>query len=328
VLRQHFGAQVHIVKLERRPSVYRSSFALEEIEAHLDDGKILPLMFKDLSWQSLLDDARRVKSELLYHPTREIDTYRMILNPSGMSTALCYGSVVDAQADRYWLFLERIVGRELYKVGEFAIWQQAARWLAHTHGRFADKITESNLSASLLEYDETFYSSWMNRALAFLVDFATLKPHSEAWRIAWVAECYTQTVARLMELPVTFVHGEFYASNVLVSGNEDALRVCPVDWEMAGIAPGLIDLAALIAGSWSSDEKLALADAYYDALAPDANEIFPKHQFMVDLEHCQLYLAIRWMGSFGRRQPVSQHAQDWLSEAVRLCTQLYGRSET
>ena len=33
---------------------------------------------------------------------------------------------------------------------------------------------------------------------------------------------------------MTFIHGEFYASNVLVNITGGKLRVCPVDWELAG----------------------------------------------------------------------------------------------
>jgi Phosphotransferase enzyme family len=67
---------------------------------------------------------------------------------------------------------------------------------------------------------------------------------------------YDRVVERLLEFPVTFLHGEFYASNVLVVCEEgEGWRVCPVDWEMAAVGPGLIDLAALTAGRWTADER-------------------------------------------------------------------------
>jgi thiamine kinase-like enzyme len=51
--------------------------------------------------------------------------------------------------------------------------------------------------------------------------------------------------------------GEYYASNIVVAGQ----RVCPVDWELAGAGPGLLDLAALTTG-WSYADRAAIAAAY------------------------------------------------------------------
>jgi hypothetical protein len=45
-----------------------------------------------------------------------------------------------------------------------------------------------------------------------------------------------------------------------------ALRIRPVDWEMAGIGAGLLDLAALTSGSWSETERTTIVEAYRRAL--------------------------------------------------------------
>ena len=50
-------------------------------------------------------------------------------------------------------------------------------------------------------------------------------------------------------------------SNVLVEVPTG--RVCPVDWEMAGIGPLLLDLAALTSASWSPRERREIAAAYW-----------------------------------------------------------------
>lgn len=49
-LSSYSGRQRRIAKLERRPTLYYSSFAMEELGVRLDDGTTLELMFKDLSW--------------------------------------------------------------------------------------------------------------------------------------------------------------------------------------------------------------------------------------------------------------------------------------
>jgi hypothetical protein len=127
-LANHFGMPRGIVQLERHPSAFHSSFALEELDVELDDGTTLQLMFKDLGWRSLLPDAHRSKPAFLYNPLREIEVYRNILATNQLSVATFYGATVDRQADRYWLFLEKVPGVRLSQVGAFAIWEQAACW--------------------------------------------------------------------------------------------------------------------------------------------------------------------------------------------------------
>src|SRR5262245_7601809 len=132
-LGRHFGGSRAIARLKRRPSAYRTSFPLEELDVEMDDGTIVPILFKNLSRRAVSEEVRRAKPEFLYDPLREIDTYRTVLTPAGLGTAVCYGAVVDSAADRYWLFLERVPGQELYQVGDIAIWEQAARWLVGLH---------------------------------------------------------------------------------------------------------------------------------------------------------------------------------------------------
>jgi len=125
---------------------------------------------------------------------------------------------------------------------------------------------------------------------------------------------------------VTFLHGEFYASNVLVHepahGGREDLRVCPIDWEMAAVGPGLIDLAALTAGGWTADEKEALALAYRAALEHTENWPPSPDAFLVALDYCRLHLAVQWLGWSQDWTPPPEHAQDWLGEALGLAEKL------
>src|SRR5262249_37474331 len=114
---------------------------------------------------------------------------------------------------------------------------------------------------------------WMRRAAEFLS--ARLSKSAQASevralkeRMERLASRHELIVERLAALPATLIHGEFYASNVLVRESGGGLHVCPVDWERAGLGPGLLDLAALIAGKWTDEQKRALALEYYAALPP------------------------------------------------------------
>jgi thiamine kinase-like enzyme len=101
------------------------------------------------------------------------------------------------------------------------------------------------------------------------------------------------------------------------------VRVCPVDWEMAAVGPGLIDLAALTAGGgWAAEEKTALAMAYHAALAPREGWPPEPDAFLAALDCCSLHLAVQWLGWSPRWAPPPEQAQDWLEEALGLAEKL------
>jgi hypothetical protein len=317
LLSQHFGRRCRIVELETRPYAYSSSFALEEIDIRLEDGTRLEILFKDLGRHALLEGARQAKPVFLYNPLREIDTYRLVLAAYPMGTATCYGAVVDPHAGRYWLFLEKVTGPELYQVGEIRLWQEAARWLANLHHRFlgTKELDELATIGRWLIYDDRYYRQWLERAAAYAGNDETRK---EMDRLASV---YEAVIERLASLPATFIHGEFYASNILVPATGSKVRVCPVDWEMAALGPGLLDLAALTVGKWQDQERDDIALAYYQALTANKNR--PEHdEFLADLDFCRLHLSLQWLGWSPGWQPPPEHAQNWLREALSLAQKL------
>ena len=316
------GRRRRLVRLERRPSIYSTSFAIEELDVRLDDDTSLRILYKDLSRHALLEDALQAKPTFLYDPMREIDTYRSILGPSGLGTPICYGAIVEPPAERYGLFLEKVPGVELYQVGDLATWRRVAEWLAIMHTSFAEETGRLARAASLLRYDGDYYRLWADRARASL-GRAGLHLSREARRgTEQLFGNYDRVVERLLALPVTFLHGEFYASNVLVCEEGEGWRVCPVDWEMAAVGPGLIDLAALTAGGWIADEREELALAYHAALVPCGNWPPAPDAFLAALDYCRLHLSVQWLGWSPDWSPPSEHAHDWLGEAVALAEKL------
>src|SRR5439155_10574470 len=104
----------------------------------------------------------------------------------------------------------------------------------------------AKLPPTLLRYDESFYWKWMERA-------AENKP-----QVAAIARRYQSVIDQLVQLPATFIHGEFYPSNILVQGGQ----IRPVDWETAAIGPALMDVAALCAGRFDDDRRREIAKIY------------------------------------------------------------------
>jgi hypothetical protein len=306
-----------ILGIERRPYRYATSAPLEELRVSRDDGVEMELILKDLSRDRLLRDARATKPVFLHQPEREVETYRGILAPEGIG-ARCFAAVAESDPPRHWLLLEKVPGVELWQVGELSVWEGVARWLGELHARFAGRIDElRGANPYLLEHSASWYRSWCERARAALA--RSDDPRASTLHDA--LDGYGEAIAPLVELPRTFVHGELYPSNVLVVRDDRPLRVCPVDWEMAGIGPGLIDLAALV-GGWDPPERGRLVAAYLSGL-PEGDAVRPAPDTLSDdLARCRLHLALQWLGWSSDWRPPPEHAHDWIGEASMLAQEL------
>lgn len=317
VLLERLGGELggrRITRLRRSPYRYATSAPLEEVICELEGGADVTLILKDLARERLLGDAPAAKPEFLYEPRREVETYRGILGPAGIGPR-CFAAVAGSGD---WLLLEKAPGIELWQVGEFAEWEAVAVWLGAFHAEFAGG--EARLRAAnpfLLEHDSAWFRSWHGRATEAL----ERSPDPRAPAVLSALSGYDEVVHALASLPRTLVHGEFYPSNILVTHGERALQVYPVDWEMSAIGPGVVDLAA-IAGGWSPEERVSLAEAYLDGLREAGGQYPELDDLLDDLTRCRLHVALQWLGWASDWRPPREHAQDWLREALGLCEDL------
>ena len=301
-----------VIRLERESSAYHSSFPLEELTIWFENGELLKLIFKNLNPLALSMEARRAKPLFLDDPLREIELYRSVLDAGELGTPICYGSIADLDTGRYWLFLEKVASRELYQVGDFEIWRQAARWLAKLHSRYTQPdFLPPTARKRLIQYDAPYYELWLARALSF----------GNQALLRQLADDYPRRVSELTLLPRTLIHGEFYPSNILAQDSAAVPRICAIDWERAAWAPGLIDVAALTAGKWSEQEKTELALEYYAALR-SFREVPPQNTFLRNWHLCRLHLAVQWLGWSSDWSPPIEHRQDWLAEALDSANRL------
>jgi aminoglycoside phosphotransferase (APT) family kinase protein len=190
-----------------------------------------------------------------------------------------------------WLLLEKVEGTELWQVGDLEQWKAVARWLKRFHTLFA---VSPPASQRLINYDAACFRSWVQRAHRLFGS-----------ALDGIVAAHDAVVETLCRMPVTFIHGDFYASNVLVAAG----RVAAVDWEMAGVGPGLLDLVALSSGTWIDDEREAIIAAY--------GEVDP-----VELDCCRLQVALQWLGWSSSWSPPREHARDWLADVNAAATRL------
>jgi hypothetical protein len=314
-LSSHFQRPCRVEWLDRRPSPYSTSFAIEELDLVLEDGRALRLIFKDLGWDALVDAARDVRPRFLHDPRREIAVYRDVLAPAGLGTAEYFGSHVDEERGRHWLFLEHVPGAKFTHVGDFGAWGCAARWLARMHTRFA-RFADPAPAASLhlIRYDRDYYWHWLERARPRLAGEG------------WVLDHYDGIIERLGSLPRTMIHGQFYAGNVLLRETGRGGRVCPIDWETAAAGPALMDLAALVSGKWDEAQRMALISEYRQGLVEaDAPAPAPAvEELAAGVDLCRVHQAVQWLGWADRWTPPAEEAVDWAVELRRAAARVGG----
>lgn len=271
-----------VTAVDRRPWPYASSRPMEE----LDLPGCGPLLLKHVGAR-----ARGPRPDFLVDPLREIEAYRML--PDAVDVPACH--VAAGRGDGAWLVLELVDGAPLWQK-DLAAWEATARWAARLHA------TTPPAGQRLLRYDGRFFRRWVLRALAMRPQLAPLRPAAET------------AIERLVRWPSGLVHGELYASNVLVQ--EPASRVRAIDWETVGLGPGLVDVAALVAGRWTAAERDAVVAAYRAGGAPAGPD------FDGTLDAARLLVALQWLGWSPTWSPPAQHRHDWLAEARGLAARI------
>jgi hypothetical protein len=291
------GSQRELRRLDIRPCAYRSSFPIHVLEIAFTDGTSASLIAKQVERTA---QTPPVKPDFLHDPAREARVYETLLAGRNLGTASFHGAAGG------FLLLENVDATPLWHVDDLEVWCAVARWLARFHRLFAALDDDQARAVGLVRYDRPFLRLWLERARSFVPDR----------QLDRISTAYESAVERLAYAPRTLVHGELYPSNVLVVPGAKGVRVCPVDWETAGLGPGIIDLAALVTG-WPAQTAEALADAYRE----EAGDV-DRRSFDETLRCCRLHLAVRWLGWADSWCPPPEHRRDWLGEALGLAEEI------
>jgi len=303
------GARV--VGLVRRPFAYETSFAIDELRVRLDDGAELDLLVKDVG-AGLSETAAATKPSRALDPRREIAVYRSLLRPSEVPAPRFHGAVEDADSGRAWLILERVPGEVLADEGDSAVWRAAATWAARLDDAVKEQLDPA-VEGLLLHRDREWHEHWLAAAIA------ACEGSKRTGLAARLRGSGGDLLDRLEGLPRAFVHGELYASNVIVARQEsaEAVQVKPVDWEMAGTGPFALDLAALVTG-WTDADREAMCEAFHAALPGEMASALSLGDLGEAVSLCELALALQWLGWASDWQPPAEHRRDWAAEAGRL----------
>jgi aminoglycoside phosphotransferase (APT) family kinase protein len=160
---------------------------------------------------------------------------------------------------------------------------QATRWMGQFHAANEARAASGEL-AFLTRYDARYYRGWIRRTYKLA---GPLLP-----RFPWLQELRgrrDEWMSPLLAAPRTFIHGELYATHLLLRRNS---LFC-IDWESAALAPGEIDLATLTEGKgWPVELVHRCEQEYCRARWPEGAPA----GFERTLDAARMYLHFRWLG--------------------------------
>lgn len=268
------GAWVGATIVEREPAPCASTFPGEVFICRLADGDERPVLCK-YGAASCHDTEGHGGG-----PAYEALVYREILSRSELRSPQFLGSYEHPVSGETWLFLEYLA--DAVRLDESPEpWESVAKATQWAAGFHAEQEARLDVAPpDLRVYDEAYYLRWSARVAEFACgdDLTWLR------RVCAIFERHVEVLTRSAQ---TVIHGEFTVHNVLCAGSS----ICPVDWESAAIAPGVVDLASMTEG-WPAELAERCASKYQSTRWPNEGS----RDFASLLNIAKVYWSLRWLG--------------------------------
>ena len=239
---------VKVTGWRRKPSPVAGVFPADVLRVYLENGEKDTLFVKHLGPEQADHPDKQCRD-------REPRIYEDLLSGDGLPVPKYYGSRWNEVTNRRELFLEYI-GDWSLKYQELEHWFAAAPQLARFHAQFAARAAELQTRDYLLRLDDAYFHQWAERAFMVVAEQGL----GLANELAAILGEYNKVVEILTRQPVTLVHNDLAPKNVIADRSHRPVRICFVDWEMAGVGCGLLDLVHLKHGlDPASDQKIRAA---------------------------------------------------------------------
>ncbi len=280
------GSASAITQIGRRGFDRSHSYAWDLLTVRLETGEELKIFLKDLGAYTRIKDGLEGMRQ---RREREFRTYRDLLAKSRLGAAEYYGSIWDEARGQFLVFLEYVTGMAV-RYCEFEHWVSAAAWLGRFQGFFAKRLQELDTCEFLLRHDAKFFQSRAQLALSVLSELSA----PLAARLAHIVDRYDPLTELMASQPRTFVHGAYTPSTILLGLHAQPTRVCPFDWELAGLGSPLFDLAYLCDGF--EPARLAILLEAYRQEAVRHNVAVPEPADVEYLMNCfRVYRLMNWI---------------------------------
>jgi thiamine kinase-like enzyme len=263
--------------VSRQPSPFATLSPAEVLSLALTDGRHVRLFVKHLgSEQPGQPDKQR--------RDREIRVYEDLLrHAADLPVPRYYGFFGNKVTQRQEIYLEHIDDWTL-RYQNLQHWFTAAARLADLHAHFANRLNELRASDFLLKLDAAYFAGWAERAEAAVAQQAPLLCD----RMVTLGSKYDVVCDFLATQPLTLVHNDLACKNVIADRSHSPSRICFVDWELAGIGCGLLDLVHLKYGLDPANDA-AMVATYCDRLR--STDLLPNDSLTMSrlLAACELH---------------------------------------
>jgi hypothetical protein len=301
------GTATHIVSLDRRLNPFATLAPNEILTVKLANGRRLRLFLKHVADHEA-DHPNKCRRD------REILVYeRSFASQQTPAVPHCYGSSWNDDARTGWLLLE-YVDDWCLKYHELQYWFEAARQLARFQRDRAKELATLWQNEFLLRLDGDYFASWFDRARQSCAEQAP--PLADA--LAPVVERVADVADLLGQYAQTLVHNDLAPKNVIADRSASPLRIYLVDWEMAGVGCGVLDIVQLKDGLEPAADQL-MVEAYCRELA--GSGLLPDEPSELDrlFAACDLHKVVyRLARSRPWRLPI-ETLNSWVAQAVALC---------
>jgi hypothetical protein len=244
---------VKVEHVRRGASPFALRVPAEVLTVELDSGQICQLFLKSLGDEDHDHPDKQCRD-------RELQVYRHLFAGRRLPVPGWVGGGWNDTTGRHDLYLEYVDGWDLRFHG-LDYWNLAASRLGALQRTFARRRDALHRHRFLLRLDAAYFQAWARRALESLRQQST----ALARRYEPVAAAAGDWAEPLAAQPPTLVHNDLSGKNVLVDRSTHPARVCIVDWDLAGVGCGLLDLVHL---SYGLDAAAAarLRGCYYRAV--------------------------------------------------------------
>jgi hypothetical protein len=309
LLTQAAKRPVRVSGLGRRPSPFATLFPAEVLTLSLAGGGEVSLFVKHLGPEEADNPDKQCRD-------REVRVYEELLTDTGLPVVRYYGSTWNEATRRREVFLEYVDDWSL-KYQSLEHWLTAAQHLAALHAHFKDRAGELLACDFLLCLDAAYLHAWAERALATVRRlYPELAPGLET-----VVRSYARVADILASQPLTLVHNDLSPKNVLAQRSSSPARICVIDWEMAGVGCGLLDLVHLKYGLGPEDDRRMCA-AYAAELAGAGLLPASSRELDIVLAACELHKTLYRLASCGAWGLPAARIAGWVAEAHQFLSRL------
>jgi hypothetical protein len=308
VVEEKFGRHAAIASVLRRGYDYSHSYASDILDVRLKAGQGLRIFMKDLGAHTRIKDGIKGMRE---RRERELRTYRDLLANAALGTPEYLGSVWDSDG-RYWLLLEFVGGLQL-RHAEFDNWIPAVGWLGRLQGCFEPLLGRLKECAWLQTHNEAFFRFRAHRALESIEGSY---PHLAA-PLRPIVRRYESLIGFMASQPRTFVHGAYTPGAIFIDPTCRPVRVCPFDWELAGVGSRVYDLAFVCDG-FDEPRLDTLLRAYEDEVVARGIRVPPRKDTRYLIDCFRLHRIFNFISQTDERGYAEKDARRLVASAEEL----------